>query len=73
MKENLLNNWHFMRWLRLAFGLYAGFHAIQSHSALSAFISVFFLFQAFTNTGCGGSGNCELPANKKQIDNKEIL
>lgn len=59
--QNLLTNWHFMRWLRLGLGLMAGVQAIQLHDSLAGFVSIFFLFQAVTNTGCCGSTGCAAP------------
>ncbi len=59
--QNPLTNWHFMRWLRLGLGLMAGVQAIQLHDSLAGFVSIFFLFQAVTNTGCCGSTVCVAP------------
>lgn len=56
MINTLLTGWHFMRWLRLGLGIYIGVQAFQTHDALAGFISAFFLFQAFSNTGCGANG-----------------
>jgi hypothetical protein len=55
MKQMLLQNWHFMRWLRLGLGIFIGIQAIQMHHPISGFIAAFFIFQSLTNTGCCGS------------------
>jgi hypothetical protein len=63
-KETLFNNWNFMRFLRLGLGLYIAVQAVETLSVLSGVVSVFFLFQAITNTGCCGSNGCALPTHK---------
>ena len=70
MKERLLANWNFMRWLRLLIGIYIGIEAIRTQEMMSGFFAAFFLFQAFTNTGCCGANGCAVPLPKKQEDNK---
>ena len=68
MKERLLTNWNFMRWIRLLIGIYIGIEAIRTQEIISGFFAVFFLFQAFTNTGCCGANSCTvpLPKNKRE-------
>jgi hypothetical protein len=56
----LRTNWHFMRWLRLAFGIFIAVYAIRHRDLFSGLLAAFFLFQAFSNTGCCGS-TCALP------------
>lgn len=73
-KQVLLSNWHFMRWLRLALGLFIGVQAFQLHDTLSGFIAAFLLFQVITNTGCCGASGCSVPApgnNQKHLDEVE--
>jgi len=73
IRQALFTNWHLMRWLRLGFGIIIAIQAIQNHDAVSGLIASFFLFQAFTNSGCCGAGGCEVPSVKKDIQaNKEI-
>lgn len=54
----MLTNWHFMRYLRLGLGLFIAYQAVSNHDTISGFIAVFFLFQAVTDTGCGGTQGC---------------
>lgn len=61
IKQTLLSKWHFMRWLRLALGIFAAVQAMQVHDIFLALLSGFLLFQAFTNTGCCGAGGCVIP------------
>jgi hypothetical protein len=52
MKKLLLTNWHSMRWIRLAIGLFLIQQAIQHQLVLYGFMAAFFLFQSLFNTGC---------------------
>lgn len=61
IKQYLFRNWHLMRWLRLSLGIFIGVQAFQTHDLLSGAISLFFLFQAVTNTGCCGANQCNIP------------
>jgi hypothetical protein len=68
-KETLLTDWNFMRILRLGLGIYIAVQAVETHSILSGIVSVFFIFQAITNTGCCGANGCAVPI-KKSNSNK---
>ena len=70
-KETLFNNWNFMRFLRLGLGIYIAIQAVETLSIVSGVVSVFFLFQAITNTGCCGSNGCALPTNKSNSTKTE--
>jgi hypothetical protein len=56
MKKLLLTNWHSMRWIRLAIGLFLIQQAIQYQLVLFGFMAAFFLFQSVFNTGCSLNG-----------------
>jgi len=58
--HNLTRNWHFMRWLRLAFALYLFEQAYQTHEYFLVAFGGFFLLQAIFNWGCGPNG-CSIP------------
>lgn len=64
MKQLLLTNWHSMRWIRLAIGLFLIQQAVQYQQVLFGFMAAFFLFQAIFNTGCSLNG-CAVPTLKK--------
>jgi hypothetical protein len=64
----LLRGWTFMRLLRLAMGVLFAIQAVQFHETLAGVVSVFFLFQAVTNTGCCGASGCVAP--KGSVNNK---
>lgn len=61
IKQTLFSNWHFMRWLRLALGIFAAVQAMQVHDIFLGLLSAFLLIQAFTNTSCCGAGGCAVP------------
>lgn len=78
VKNQLFTNWHPMRWVALGFGLILGLNWIMNSGPISGFLSLFFTFQAITNTGCL-AGQCT-PAQRENsnfdpsepIDYKEI-
>ena len=70
-RETFFNNWNLMRWLRLALGIYVSFHAVETISLFWGGVAAFFLFQAITNMGCGGTNGCALPMKKNSPDAKD--
>lgn len=64
IKQTLFTGWHFMRWLRLAFGIIFMVQAIQMHDMLVGAIAGFFLVTAITNIGCCGAKSCAAPLRK---------
>lgn len=70
-KETILQNWNFMRWLRLALGIYIAVQAVETLSIFSGVVAAFFIFQAITNTGCCGSDGCAVPAKKNNSHKTE--
>lgn len=67
MKKILFTNWHPMRWIRLAIGIFFIQQAFQYELFLLGFVAAFFLFQAVFNTGCHLNG-CEVPSYKNNKD-----
>jgi hypothetical protein len=59
-----------MRWLRLALGGILLYEAILTLDFMIGIVAAFFLFQAFTNTGCGGSQGCATPLNRSRSDSE---
>lgn len=62
MKDRLLTNWHLMRWIALAVGLFFIVQGFRYLDLISGLVGGFFLFQAVTNTGCL-CGNCAVSAS----------
>jgi len=62
VKDRLFTNWHLMRWVVLAAGLFFIVQGLRYQDLISGLLGGFFLFQAITNTGCL-CGNCAVPAS----------
>ena len=73
IKQTLFTGWHFMRWLRLAFGIFFIIQGIQMHSTLIGVAGAFFLFTAVTNTGCCGAGGCATRLQKDSKGEPEVI
>jgi len=71
LKQTLLTGWNFMRWLRLILGGFMAIQAIILRDTFSGVFAVFFLFQAFTNTGCCGVGGCAVPMSTRNTSKEE--
>jgi hypothetical protein len=72
-KKTLLTDWHLMRLVRLVVGVGIAVQAFQMQSALIAFFSAFFLFQAITNTGCCGASGCPVKPDNKDDQHPDDL
>lgn len=73
IKQTLFTGWHFMRWVRLAFGIVFLVQAIQIHDMLIGVVAGFFLITAITNTGCCCTGNCAVPSQKNTKEGVEDI
>lgn len=60
IKTILHTHWGFMRWIRLALGLYLVFIAFTESDLLAGGIGALLTFLALFNQGCGG-GSCTVP------------
>ena len=72
-KEQLFSKWHPMRWFALTLAAILGYNWFVYSAPVSGFLSLFFLFQTVTNTGCL-AGRCGVPTgnyNEEDIDNIE--
>lgn len=70
-KEIIFSKWHTMRWVALTIGIFLAVMAVWYQEALTALFSVFFLFQAITNTGCMVSQSCGIDQNRNLSNNPE--
>jgi hypothetical protein len=68
LKRTLFSHWNFMRWFRLAIGIFIAFQAFQQHSELMWLLSALFIFQALSNTGCCGASGCAVPTRKTKSE-----
>jgi hypothetical protein len=69
--DGVLSNWHFMRWLRLAIGLFFSWQMVQRPDIFTGLVAGVFLFQAITNTGCCGASVCAPPETGTKTATKE--
>lgn len=73
IKQTLFTGWHFMRWLRLVFGIIFIAQAIQMEDMLIGAVAGFFLITAITNTGCCGAGTCAVPPQKNSKESGDQI
>ena len=73
IKQMLFTNWHLMRIVRLAIGIWLLAAGIQYHDWVSGTFSLFFLYQAVTDTGCCGSKGCYAPAKRSAKQTTEDI
>ncbi|MFN8348599.1 MAG: hypothetical protein U0X91_26595 [Spirosomataceae bacterium] len=57
----LLQNWNFMRLLRLGMGFWVIYSAFADRQPLLGLLGGLFVLQALTNTGCCAAGGCATP------------
>lgn len=57
----ILENWNFMRFLRLGMGLWLVYSAFADHQPLLGLLGGVFALQAIMNAGCCGSNGCATP------------
>ena len=63
-KREYINNWNFLRVVRLVLGISLFVTGIQTEEFIPFILSGIFLFQAIKNTGCGcSSGSCSVDSN----------
>ena len=72
MKDIILNNWNFVRVLRLLIGLAIIVQAIVAADLLFGFLGLIFTAMALFNAACCGVGACASPAPKSKSASKEI-
>lgn len=75
IKQRLLTNWHFMRFVRLIISILILIMAVPAHDWLMASFGVFFLYTALAGVGCCGTARCYVRRDKKSltdIDYEEI-
>jgi len=62
LKQRIFTNWHLARIMRLGIGIMLLIMGIQNKDWAMGLFSVFFLYQAVTDTGCCSSQECNTPA-----------
>lgn len=69
--RKLSSGWHLMRILRVGIGIAAGVEAFILHDYALGILSLFFLYQGITDTGCCAAG-CIIPPPKDDKRGKSI-
>jgi hypothetical protein len=67
MRDKLLNDWNFMRVVKLLLGIYVAYEAIVSQQYILGILAVLFLYQAIFNVSpCGVAGCAVKPTVLKE-------
>jgi hypothetical protein len=72
MKEAVLRNWNFFRFLRLVLGIVIIVQAIMARDWVFGLAGAFFSGMALFNQGCCGTGACYTPVKKQSDITKDI-
>ncbi len=67
--KSILQQWNFMRALRLVLGVAILIQGIVGKDATTIVLGVLFAGMAVANVGCCGSGGCAVPTRRKVNDN----
>lgn len=72
MKQAILTNWTFFRFLRLIMGIGIIVQAIYSKDMLLGLVGLLFTGMPVFNIGCCGAGGCSIPSKKGTDTPKDI-
>ena len=72
MKQAILHNWNFMRFLRLVAGIAITVQAIIARDMMLGIAGLLFTGMPLFNIGCCGTNGCAAPVKKKTITTKDI-
>ena len=72
MKQTILTNWTFMRFLRLGIGIAILVQAVIAKDILFAFAGIVFTAMPLFNVGCCGTNSCYTPDIKNTDAKKDI-
>lgn len=73
LKRMIFSEWHFMRWLRLAMGLFIAYQAFELQNAILGVLAGLFIFQALANAGCCSTAGCPtVPGRKNTNDTSDV-
>ncbi len=73
MKQSILSNFTFIRFLRLAIGIAILVQAVIAKDILLGIAGLLFTGMAVFNVGCCGSGACNISAKKNDQTTKNII
>lgn len=73
MKQAILHNWSFMRFIRLGMGVAILIQAVMAKDVLFSIAGLAFTGMAVFNVGCCGSGGCYAPIKKTDEAKNDII
>ena len=72
MKERILRNWNFMRFIRLALGIAIIFQSVMNGNWAMGLVGILFTAMPVFNLGCCGTSGCNTPINTSKQNTKDI-
>jgi hypothetical protein len=72
MRQGILANWNFMRFLRLGLGVAIIVQAVIAKDWTMGIIGTLFTSMPLFNVGCCATGGCATPVNTESNNTKEI-
>ena len=72
MKQRILSNWNFMRFLRLGLGMAIIVQAVWEGNWTLGIVGLLFTAMPVLNIGCCGTAGCSIPARKTSEPSKNI-
>ena len=72
MKQAILSNWNFMRFLRLALGIAIIVQFAMAGNGAMVILGLMFTAMPVFNIGCCGTAGCAVPPKKEPITTKDI-
>jgi len=73
MKQTILNDWNFVRWVRLVMGIAIIVQAVVVKDIMFSVIGIALAGMAVFNIGCCGAGNCYTAVKNNADPVKEIV
>lgn len=72
MKQTIISNWNFMRFLRLGLGIAIIIQSVLAGNWTMGVLGVLFAAMPVFNIGCCGPAGCTAPAKKDSATKKDI-
>jgi hypothetical protein len=73
MKQAILNNWNFIRFVRLVMGVAIIIQAVVVKDVLFSIVGLLLTSMTVFNIGCCGAGACYTPVKRNTEPSKEII
>jgi hypothetical protein len=73
MKQAILRNWNFMRFLRLGLGIFIIVQAVVAKDWTMGFLGTMFTLMPVFNIGCCGAGGCAVPPPKRTSETSKDI